>query len=61
MGNDRGEIVTRVRRVPEALMAATGHDLRAPAERLRCEQASSGYDVVSRPPRTTDENPDRVS
>jgi hypothetical protein len=50
LGDD--PIVAEVRRVRESLFAQSGHDLEKFAQRLRQEQAQSGRQIVSRPPRT---------
>ncbi len=45
-------IVAEVRRARESLFAQSGYDLEKFAQRLRQEQAQSGRQIVSRPPRT---------
>ncbi len=47
----RDPIVAEVRRVREKLFAAAGYDIREFCRRLREEQARSGHQVITRPPR----------
>ncbi len=47
----RDPIVAEVRRVRETLFAAAGYDIREFCRRLREEQARSGHQVITRPPR----------
>jgi hypothetical protein len=57
----RDPIVAEVRRVREALFAATGYDIRAFCRRLRAEQDLSGHPVVTRPSRSNSKPTDRAA
>jgi hypothetical protein len=53
----RDPIVAEVRRVREALFAASGYDIHEFCRRLREKQAACGHQVVARAPRSKSDTP----